>query len=164
MGILQLLSANELVVQILNFLVLFFLLRAFGWKKILAALDARRQKIAGDFAEIEQKKGEMAQVKTDYEEKLKHIDELSRRKMQETAVMAQQLTDDIKKDAYHQAERILDQARMEIRSEVDKAKGQLNTHLVDLVMQATERVIDEKMSMEEDRKIVDNFLTELDKK
>lgn len=164
MGLLQLLNGNELLLQILNFLVFFFLLRALGWKKVLNWLDARRAKMAADFQDIENKKNELGAVKADYEAKLKDIDDLAKKKLQETAKAGQQMVEDIKRDAYLQAERILDQARLEIRAEVDLARGQLKTHIVNLVMEATEKVIDEKVSMEQDRRIVEDFLAKLDEK
>ena len=40
--LLKLLSGSEIVAQIISFLLLFFLLRAFAWKRFLAVLDARR--------------------------------------------------------------------------------------------------------------------------
>ncbi len=46
MELLKLLSTNEIVAQVLSFLILLFLLRKFAWKKILKILDERKEKIA----------------------------------------------------------------------------------------------------------------------
>ena len=46
MELLKLLSTSEIVAQILGFLLLFFLLRAFAWKRLLALLDERKARIS----------------------------------------------------------------------------------------------------------------------
>jgi len=164
MGLLQLLSANELFVQILNFLVLLFLLRLVGWKKVLAALEQRRNKIAADFEEIERKKQDMAQVKTDYETKLKEIDQMAKVKIQEAADEGQRVSEEIKREALKQSDKILAETKIQIKVEFDKAKVELKGQVVDLVIQATEQVIDEKLSAEGDRRLVEKFLVQLDEK
>ena len=53
MEILKLLSANEIVAQILSFLLLLAILRIFAWKRLLKLLDDRRESIALEFRKIE---------------------------------------------------------------------------------------------------------------
>ena len=70
MGLLELISANEVVAQVISFLILLFLLRVLAWKKILKLLDDRKEKIAGEFKKIEDTKAEVAGLRADYETKL----------------------------------------------------------------------------------------------
>ena len=67
MELLKLLSTSEIVAQILGFLLLFFLLRAFAWKRLLALLDERKARISSEFQKIEETKAALERIKTDYE-------------------------------------------------------------------------------------------------
>ena len=53
MDLLKLLTAKEIVAQIISFLLLMALLRVFAWKKLLNLLDERRARIASEFKKIE---------------------------------------------------------------------------------------------------------------
>ena len=46
MDLLKQFSTNEIFAQIVGFLLLLFLLRAFAWKKLLRLLDDRRERIS----------------------------------------------------------------------------------------------------------------------
>ena len=50
------------------FLVVFFILRKFAWKPILASLNQREKTIADSLETAERVKGEMAQLKSENEE------------------------------------------------------------------------------------------------
>ena len=65
MGLLELISANEVVAQVISFLILLFLLRIFAWKKILKLLDESKEKILGEFKKIEDTKAEVSGLKAD---------------------------------------------------------------------------------------------------
>jgi len=52
MELLKLLSANEIVAQIISFLLVFTLLRIFVWKHFLKILDDRRDRIASELKVI----------------------------------------------------------------------------------------------------------------
>jgi F-type H+-transporting ATPase subunit b len=70
MELLKLLSAPELIAQIISFLILFFILRAFAWKKFLNILDQRKERIAAEFNKIESAKAQLEKLKQEYEGKL----------------------------------------------------------------------------------------------
>ena len=70
MELLKLLSASELVAQIVSFLILFFLLRALMWKRILGVLDERKNRIATELQNIDDTKGTVEKLKADFETKL----------------------------------------------------------------------------------------------
>ena len=162
MELLKLLSTNEIVAQIINFLILFFLLRIFLWKRILGILDARREKIAQDLQTIEETKKTVEELKNDYEKKMNSIEETAKTKMHEAVLEGGKIVSEIKKEAYRDAEKIIQVARADIRYEITKAKNELKDQVVDLTIQATESIIREKLTAENDKKIVKEFLEQMD--
>lgn len=164
MELLKLLSANEVVAQIISFLVLFFILRAFLWGKFLKVLDDRKEKIASDMKKISDTQAQVETLKQDYLTRLSAIELTSRQKIQEAVLEGRKITEEIKAKARAEAEGIIQNAKEVTKFELDKAKGQLKEEIVDMAMRATENLIREKMNVEQDKKLVENFLDKIEEK
>lgn len=88
--------------QIVNFLILVWLLKRFLYKPILDAIDAREKRIASELADADTKKAEAEKQRTDFEDKNKAFD-------QQRSVLLGKATDDAKVER----ERLIDQAKKE---------------------------------------------------
>ncbi|MCX5713014.1 MAG: F0F1 ATP synthase subunit B [Candidatus Omnitrophica bacterium] len=163
MELLKLLSANEMVAQAISFLILLLLMRIFVWKKLLGILDQRKEKISSEFKNIEDAKLAASKLQEDLENRLKSIDELSRSRINEAIREGEKLAIEIKKSAHQDAQKIVEDARSYTKYELSKVKEGLKEEIIELVMKATEDVIEEKMTEEVDKKIVENFLNRVDK-
>ncbi len=151
-------SVKEIVVQIINFLILFFLLRIFAWKRLLGFLDGRKARISAEFQRIEDSKAEIAALKSEYAEKMSSADNQVNEKIKEAINEGKKISAEIKKDAYLKAQKIIETAKEDIKHELSNAKEELKKDIVDLAMQAAESVIQEKLSEDQDRKLIKNFL------
>lgn len=162
MELLKLISTNEIIAQIVSFLIIFFLLRHFLWGRLLTVLDARKKKIASELNNIEETKSQLAGIKHDYEQRISSIDEEARRRIQEAVEQGRKLTEEMRKKAHESAQDIIDNARANIKYELSKAKEELKEQIIDLSLKAAENVIQEKLTEEDDRKIVEDFLARID--
>ncbi|MFA5118560.1 MAG: F0F1 ATP synthase subunit B [Candidatus Omnitrophota bacterium] len=162
MELLKLLSGSEIVAQVLSFLLLLFVLRSFAWKKILALLDQRKERIAAEFKNIEDTKVDMARIKAEYEAKVNGIEAIAKLRLQEAIVDGRKIVEDSRKKAFEQAQEIITNAQASVKYELSKAKQELKKEIVDLAMSAAESVIQEKLTAEEDKKIVEDFLKRMD--
>src|SRR4030095_7469041 len=97
----------DIITNIIGFLLLFFGLKRFAWGPILGMLDARREKIAKDFAAAEEAKQRAEAIRADYESKLREIDAMSRKKIEEAMREAGQLAAEMKEKARDEANAIL---------------------------------------------------------
>jgi len=91
--------------QIVNFLILVWLLKRFLYKPILDAIDAREKRIASELADVDTKKAEAEKQRTDFEDKNKAFD-------QQRSVLLGKATDDAKVER----ERLIDQAKKDAES------------------------------------------------
>jgi len=91
--------------QIVNFLILVWLLKHFLYKPILDAIDAREKRIAAELADADTKKAEAEKERTDFEVKNKTFDE------QRSALLLK-ATD----EANAERARLLDQAKKDAES------------------------------------------------
>jgi len=91
--------------QIVNFLILVWLLKHFLYKPILDAIDAREKRIAAELADADAKKAEAEKERTDFEDKNKALD-------QQRSALLGKATDEAKAER----ERLIDQAKKDAES------------------------------------------------
>ena len=158
------LSANELVAQVISFLILLFLLKRFLWKPILKILDERKERIESEFKEIDELKADTQRMKADYEAKLAVIEHTAREKIEHGVKEGRRLGDVIKEAAAKDAQRLIADARDVIKDEEGRARETLKEDIIDITMSAAEKIMAEKVMEKHDRKAVEEFLEMLDKK
>jgi len=163
MELLKSLAANEMVVQIVSFLILMTLLRIFAWKKLLKLLDDRRARIAAEFKKIEDTQAAVEKLKSDYNKRLTDIEAESRTKIQEAVAEGRKVSQEIRESARQEAHSILDKAQENIENELAKAKQEFKQKVVDLAIGTTEKLLKEKLTEEKDKKLASDFLSELEK-
>ncbi|MBI4706645.1 MAG: F0F1 ATP synthase subunit B [Candidatus Omnitrophica bacterium] len=162
MELLKFISTNEVIAQIISFLILFFILRKFFWRKALSFLDARRGKISQEIKDADKLKAEALQLAADYQAKLNNIEAEAHKRIQEAISEGRKIDDQIRKKAYEEAQDIINNAKASIRHELSLAKEQLKEEIVDLTIEATSMVFREKLTEETDKKLVNDFLERLD--
>ena len=163
MELLKLLSASEIVAQIVSFLILLALLRIFAWKRILKILDERKARIASDLKMAEEARIKAAEIIAQYDAKMSGVDSDARKRIEEAIIEARKASEEIKKSAHQQAQGIIDEARQNIKFELLKAKEELKDEIVELTIKATENIIQEKFTDKDDRKLIGSFLEDVDK-
>ena len=157
------LSGSEILAQVLSFFLLLFLLRLFAWKKILGLLDQRKEKISSELGEIERAKLEIARLKSDYESKISNIATAAQAKISEAIEQAKLTSAQMRKKAHEEAQDIITDARQQVKHEVTKVQEQLKEKIVDIALGAARTVIQEKLTGDGDRKIVEDFIREVQK-
>lgn len=163
MELLKMLSASEILAQILSFFLLLFLLRIFAWKKILGLLDQRKEKISSQLGEIENTKFEIARLKADYEFKISNIAQEAQAKINQAVEQAKIITGQMRKKAHEESQDIIIDARQQVKYEVSKVQEQLKEKIVDIALGAASNLIQEKLTGDGDRKIVEDFIREVQK-
>ena len=164
MELLKLLSANELVAQIICFLVFLAILRTFLWKRFLDILDKRRETVSAEFKRIEDAKESVARIKEEYEKRLSGIDDEARAKIRKAMDEGRKLAEELRAEAELDSEKIIERAKANTKDEIAKAREELKDEIVDLTIQAVEKVIQEKLSEESDKRLVEDFIKGIEKK
>ena len=164
MELLKLLSANELVAQAVSFLILLGILRIFLWKRFLKILDDRKKTIARELSGIESAKQDVAAMKADYESHLSKISEEAREKLEQAQEEGRAAAEAIKKKAEEESQKFFDNAKNSIRVEVANAREELKDQIVAISIEVAEKVIEEKLTEETDKKLAEKFLKEIESK
>ncbi|MDD5427765.1 MAG: F0F1 ATP synthase subunit B [Candidatus Omnitrophica bacterium] len=164
MELLKLLSANEIVAQVITFLLLLFLMKRFAWKPFLKTLDTRKERIASELKRIEAAKAEVNGLKTDYESRLASIEAEAKNRIRAAVEEGRKSAEDIRRLAREDGERIFAKAQESIKAEVAKAEEALKDKIVNLTIDVASKVVQERLTEEDDRAIVETFIKEMEKK
>jgi F-type H+-transporting ATPase subunit b len=152
---------GQIITQIVGFLVALWILKRFAWKPMLNLLEDRRNRIKKELDDTAAARGKAAETLATYEGKLKDIDVEARAKIQEAVREGQGVAAEVKESARREAQAFLERARVEIERDKAKAKIELRRDVVDLSVQATEKLLRETVNEERNRRMVDEFIDEL---
>ncbi len=155
-------NAPALIASIVNFVILFIILRMLLFKPIMRMLDERRDRIAEGLNAAEKARAEAAQAEVNIQAQL----DASRREGQELVANAQQIATRLQAEAREQAARDreagLERARAEIQLERDRAIADLRQEFASVAVSAAERVINQSLDREAHRRIIDEALADSD--
>ena len=158
----QLVHWNQLLAHALSFLVFLFLVRGAFNAIIYPPMRERRERIKAEFDRIEAEKGEVAKLRQEYEAHLKRIEAESRQRIQEAVAEGQRVAAEIREGSRKESQEMLVRARTEIGIERDKAQVALRNEVVNLAMEIAGKVVQEELTAEKHRKLVDAFLAEVE--
>lgn len=156
------LDLGKTVSMIGMFLILFPVLRMFYFQPLGDAIHNRTTELERTFAEATEMRAEMAQLKSDYEKRIVQTEAEAREQIQATVREAQTLRDQLRSDAVKQADELKKTAIAEIEQEKQKIMGDLRLHVVNLTLQATERLVGESMDDAKSRKLVEEFIDKVE--
>jgi len=146
------------IAQLVNFAILFFLLKRFLYKPILDMLEKRRAEIEAGLAQAKK----MAEDAKKFD--AEHIILMQKAKKEsqtivENAVQAgEKIRDGIVKDASEKANGILDAAELRLEEEKKKMLGEVRSEVISLASSIAEKILHEKMDGEHDKKFIQGLL------
>lgn len=147
-----------LLAQIVNFLVLLFVLYKFAYGPVLKLLNERTSKIEKGLKDAEdagKKLSEMA-------EKEKEVLVEARKEAQEIITKAEAVAvkskDEIMANAKQQSEKVFADAQKKIETERDKMMEDVKKQVAELVAMAAEKVIGEKIDDKKDRELIEKAI------
>ncbi|MEY2713592.1 MAG: hypothetical protein RL005_1814 [Planctomycetota bacterium] len=147
--------------QVLGFLIFIGILRRFAWGPVVAQLEARRQRIAGEFAEAERRQKEADALKAKYEQDLRGIEVQAREKLKEAVAEGQKVASEIRTQAQKEAQDRLARAEDEIARQSEKAKEILKEKVIDLSIVTAEKILKAKLDDPAQRKLAGQFIDEV---
>jgi F-type H+-transporting ATPase subunit b len=147
--------------QILGFLLLLWGLSKWAWGPLTAQLEARRQKIAGEFAEAERRQLAADALKVKLEQDLRGIDAQARAKLQEAVSEGQKVAGEIRAQAQKEAQDRMARAEEEMMREREKAKELLKEQVIALSLATAEKILKSKLDEPAQRKLAGQFIDEV---
>ncbi|HLK16253.1 MAG TPA: F0F1 ATP synthase subunit B [Fimbriimonadaceae bacterium] len=122
------------------------------------SIHQRTASLEATFTEAENLKKEMAELRTSYEARLAQTEAEAREQIQAQIREAQSLRSTLMAEASARADELVKKAEIEIEAEKARALAEIRSHVVDLTLNATERLIGQNVDTKTNRKLVDEFI------
>ena len=147
--------------QILGFLLLLWGLSKWAWGPLTAQLEARRQKIADEFAEAARRQQAADAMKVKLEGELRGIEAQARARLQESVAEGQKVAAEMRTQAQREAQERLARAAEEIMREREKAKELLKEQVIDLSLKTAEKILRTKLDDPAQRRLAGEFIDQV---
>jgi F-type H+-transporting ATPase subunit b len=147
---------------VLAFLIALFVLRKYAFPQISAALEKRQHLIEESIDSAQRTKDEADEILAEYRERLKE----ARAQAEDIVSRARKSGEAAERQSLEQAKELreeqLEQARKDIQAETQRALQEIRKEVADLTVAATERVTRKSLNEEDQRRLVEEALSELD--
>ena len=141
-----------------TFLILFVIIRKFALAKIVANLDERRETISEGLKNAEDIEIQKAEVIKKNEQALTDARKKADGIIDKSHEEAGTIIAEAQARASQQGEEIVAKAKAQAEAEADKVRKELKSEMLGLITEATEVILDEKMTDAKDQKIISNAL------
>ncbi len=150
----------SLLVYLVNFLILLALLYFLAYKRILALLDQRSERIRESLAEAERVKQDSARAQEDMQGQLTAARQEGQQVLEQARQAAERYRQEEQERAQQQAAEFLEKARADIQQERNAAVEEVRQHFADLALTAAEQVIERALDRDAHRELINRVLEE----
>ena len=149
---------------IINLLLLFILLKIFLFKPLRKMMEERTAAVQNDMDSAEKAKIEAQELAAAGTETLAQARKEAQDIIAQAKQEAAQTKSELLKNTQEEAQQIMDAAEKSIAIERKKALQEAQSQIADLAIAAASKIVGENLGDENNRRLVDNFLAEENKK
>ncbi|HBT78914.1 MAG TPA: ATP synthase F0 subunit B [Selenomonas sp.] len=152
-----------LVAQILNFLILVALLRAFCYKPVVRLLKARQDRIAESLNKADADAAEADKLLASYKAKLAEANKKAEAIVSRAQAQAEQEHEAKIQETNAQIAQMKKEAAEQIENDRARAVEKLKGEMVALSLAAAGKIIARNLDKDDNAQLIDEFVNELDK-
>lgn len=147
-----------LIAQIVNFVILLWILKRFLYKPLLKVLEERKIKIADSLKNAEEIEARLQKIGEDREKELTKAAKEAQEIIDEAAKNAQGLIAEAHSKAAAEADRVLVKSHEQLKLEKEKLQSEMRAELSGLVAAGLEKVTGKVLSKSDQKGLIDKSL------
>ena len=151
----------NLIAQVVLFAIVYYVLKRFAFKPVIAMLEERRRRIEEGQINAENIKRQLAAAQTKYEEILAKANAEAQRLIDEVRASGDRLAEQKRQEAIAAAEQITLKAQEAIVLERDRTMAELKQELGRLVVETTTRVTGKVLTDQDQQRINEETAREI---
>lgn len=146
---------------ILTFLILLAVLSRFAWKPLLAALQARQDRIAQSLEDAKRAQEETERLKRDAAEIIRQARVEAASIVSSSRTDAERVREEVRQKARTEAAAIIAAAERQIEAEAVRARDEVRTEAADLAVAIASKLIRRNISADDNRGMIDEMIGSL---
>ena len=135
----------SIVFHILNFILLYFIVKKVFFPKIEKIIESRREAIANDLSSAKIEREEALKLKDEMSLKITYAHKEAQKLIDDSAEQAKILKNEVLKEANEAKEEIIKSGKKTLQVMEDKLKDDLKRYTISLAVKMTEKVLEEKV-------------------
>lgn len=151
----------KIVITIINFFILYGVLRYKLFKPVMNIIASRQNEIEDTIKKAEEDEKNASNNRLDSETELKKSRTLGKSIVEDYKTKAQGLSDDIIKQAQKEAQNIIERATKDAQREKEKAEYELKEQAVDLALLLSSKALGETIDEEQHRRLIKDFIAKV---
>jgi F-type H+-transporting ATPase subunit b len=155
-------NVGLMVWTLVLFLISMVVLARLAFPRITEALDKRQRAIEDSIDHAERIRHEADGLLEEYRERLREARQQAEEIVERARKTAENHERNSQVDAKEQRERMMEQTRRDIEAETRRAIQEIRSEVADLTVAATEKVTRKTLTEEDQRRLVEEALSELD--
>lgn len=148
------------VLNIVNVLVFFAIIRAFLWKPIMGVMEKRQQMIDDDLNAAKEQNEQAAKLKADYEEALSEAKTEAEEIINKARKSSSAEHDAAVAKTQEETAKMIAEAKASIEVERSKAMKSVQAEIAGIAMAAAQKVVGNNLDEDANKKYLDEFLNE----
>lgn len=153
-------SLTGMLWTVVNLLVLYVLLRKFLFQPVTALIEARQKEIADNMAAAEEERAQAERARAEYDEKLREAGREAETLVTQAKARGEREYQAILAAAQADAGKTAAQARAQMEADRAAMLSGARKELASLALLCAAKVVGREMDGEDEKALVDNFLTE----
>jgi len=153
-----------LIAQIVNFLIVFFILKKYLYKPILEMIEKRKTSIQEGVKQAEESRILLDKAFERERKLLKNAQDEGKKILERSKKQAENLLENSHKEAEQQTIKIIKEARTQIQTETKIAEKQLATHISKLAIDFLEKSVGKLFTEKDQKDVMQKALKQLKKR
>jgi F-type H+-transporting ATPase subunit b len=152
---------SQVIATIINFLILYFILRHFLFKPVNNTIDKRQNEIVTKINKTEEDMKKAEELRIENKNKLSLAKQEGKNIVEDYKVKAGKVSSDILKEAHEEAQTIVNRAKVEAEREKEKAADEIKGQVVDLAVLVSSRALEGSIDEEQHRRLIKDFIAKV---
>jgi F-type H+-transporting ATPase subunit b len=144
------------------FAITFFVLKRYAFGPIQRTIDERRDRIRKAVEEADHAREEARQLLEEHRQLIGEAKGEAAGILAEARKVADAQMERVKQEVEEERQRRLEETRRQIEAETKRSLDQIRSEVADLTLAATARVTDKVLDAEDQRRLIDEAISELD--
>lgn len=155
------LNGASLAAQIINFLILWFLLQRFVYRPLVGLLEKRRETIEQSVKQAEEMDKRFTDFQTEHQQRMNESKEEAAAIIEKAKKAAEDLRQETLTETQAESERLLGRTYEEIERQKEQMMAELRQEVGTLVVSATSKILNKEIDPETQQRLIKEALAEV---
>jgi F-type H+-transporting ATPase subunit b len=152
---------SDVIGTMINFFILFLILRHFFFNKVNNMLAARSEDISNDISSAKANNEKAELLRLENEQKLKDASAEGKSIVESFKAKAEKISKQIVEEANSEAQNTLEKGKKELQREVEKASSDIRSQAVDLAVMLSAKALGQTIDEVQHRKLIEEFISKV---